>query len=196
MEKKHRKTYGDLDNPATEVDPPWWTPDPLGRRYPSCRDQDRPMRRSTGAKWSSWFEPDVHRRTWHGSSSRQRRRSADVTERRTSQGAYGAANDEVSPAHASARLPAVEQWDVILQPRNGETQRFQSPINSRCFRLLEASERELTRNVGDQVSLPLELERTDTRRRRRREFPSSRISLIPCGRGFMLRVRLCMASHE
>ena len=33
-----------------EVDPPWWTPDPLGRRYPSCRDQDHPMRRSTGAR--------------------------------------------------------------------------------------------------------------------------------------------------
>ena len=34
----------------TEVDPPWWTPDPLGRRYPSCRDQDRHTRRSTGAR--------------------------------------------------------------------------------------------------------------------------------------------------
>ena len=58
------------------VDPNSWTPDPLGRRYPPCRDQDRRTRRSSGARWLSWCEPDGVRKSCHESSSRRRRRSA------------------------------------------------------------------------------------------------------------------------
>ena len=60
----------------TGVDPNSWTPDPLGRRYPPCRDQDRRTRRSSGARWLSWCEPDGVRKSCHESSSRRRRRSA------------------------------------------------------------------------------------------------------------------------
>ena len=64
-------------NPGiTGVDPNSWTPDPLGRRYPPWRDQDRRMRRSSGARWLSWCEPDGVRKSCHESSSRRRRRSA------------------------------------------------------------------------------------------------------------------------
>ena len=58
------------------VDPNSWTPDPLGRRYPPCRDQDRRTRRSSGARWLSWCEPDEVRKSCHESLSRRRRRSA------------------------------------------------------------------------------------------------------------------------
>ena len=58
------------------VDPNSWTPDPLGRRYPPCRDQDRRTRRSSGARWLSWCEPDGVRKSCHESLSRPRRRSA------------------------------------------------------------------------------------------------------------------------
>ena len=58
------------------VDPNSWTPDPLGRRYPPCRDQDRRTRRSSGARWLSWCEPDGVRKSCHESLSRRRRRSA------------------------------------------------------------------------------------------------------------------------
>ena len=52
------------------VDPNSWTPDPLGRRYPPCRDQDRRTRRSSGARWLSWCEPDGVRKSCHESLSR------------------------------------------------------------------------------------------------------------------------------
>ena len=62
--------------PIGGVDPNSWTPDPLGRRYPPCRDQDRRIRRSFGARWLSWCEPDGVRKSCHESLSRRRRRSA------------------------------------------------------------------------------------------------------------------------
>ena len=46
------QTYGVhlRSNNERGVDPLWWTPDPLGRRYSPCRDQDRRTRRSSGAR--------------------------------------------------------------------------------------------------------------------------------------------------
>ena len=35
------------------VDPISWTPDPLGRRYPPCRNRDRRTRGPSGARWSA-----------------------------------------------------------------------------------------------------------------------------------------------
>ena len=32
------------------VDPISWTPDPLGRRYPRCRERDRRIRRPSGVR--------------------------------------------------------------------------------------------------------------------------------------------------
>ena len=43
---------------------------------------------------------------------------------------------------------------------------LQSPVISRRFSLLEASEREVTRAVSDEVAFPFELERTGARRGR------------------------------
>ena len=75
------------DGPAgaqrTGVDPNSWTPDPLGRRYPPCRDQDRRIRRSSGARWLSWCERDGVRKSCHESLSRARRRSATGSCKRT-----------------------------------------------------------------------------------------------------------------
>ena len=69
--KAHRERLG-----LSGVDPNSWTPDSLGRRYPPCRDQDRRTRRSSGARWLSWCEPDGVRKSCHESLSRPRRRSA------------------------------------------------------------------------------------------------------------------------
>ena len=72
------------------VDPNSWTPDPLGRRYPPCRDQDRRTRRSSGARWLSWCEPDGVRKSCHESLSRRRRRFATGSCKRTAmRGAAG-----------------------------------------------------------------------------------------------------------
>ena len=46
------------------VDPISWTPNPLGRRYPLCRNRDRHTRRPSGARWSSWLAPDGLRKSW------------------------------------------------------------------------------------------------------------------------------------
>ena len=58
------------------VAPLWWTPASVVRRYPLCRNRDRRIRRPSGARWSSRFAPDGHRRSWPESSNPQPRRSA------------------------------------------------------------------------------------------------------------------------
>ena len=52
------------------------------KEYPRCRRRDRRMRRSSGNRWSTWFGPDVRRRTWLASSSRRPRRSGPGSRRR------------------------------------------------------------------------------------------------------------------
>ena len=46
---------------ATEVAPVWWTPQHLAKEVSRCRNHIRLTRRSSGARWSSWYERDVIR---------------------------------------------------------------------------------------------------------------------------------------
>ena len=51
----------------TGLDPLWWTLHRLVRRSLQWRASKIDMRRSFGARWSSWFELDVARPSWRGS---------------------------------------------------------------------------------------------------------------------------------
>jgi hypothetical protein len=66
---------------AVGVDPVSWRPNELGRGSSRCRRHDRPTRRSSGARWSSWCAPAAARRSWRASSSPRPRRSAPGSSR-------------------------------------------------------------------------------------------------------------------
>ena len=58
------RSWKQVDQDQAGVDPISWTPNPLGRRYPLCRNRDRRIRRPSGARWSSWLAPDGLRKSW------------------------------------------------------------------------------------------------------------------------------------
>ena len=66
----------------TEVDPVWWTPEHCAEEVSRCRRNNRRMRRSTGARWWSWFARAARPGSWPASSSALRRRSATGCARR------------------------------------------------------------------------------------------------------------------
>ena len=68
-------TLTDGGETLAEVGPVSRTPILLARRRsPQCRSRDRRTRRHSDSRWSSWFDPGVHRESWLGSSSRRPRR--------------------------------------------------------------------------------------------------------------------------
>ena len=84
------------------VDPVWWTPQRLRRRC-SDAEESSAHRRSSGARWWSWFAPDARRRSCRESSNRLRRRSgtgrqAERDEGRREDGLTSAERDERPPA--------------------------------------------------------------------------------------------------
>ena len=108
----------------TGVDPNSWTPDPLGRRYPPCRDQDRRTRRSSGARWLSWCDPDGVRKSCHESLSRRRRRFATGSCKRTAmRGAAGmgqAPRSETNCVAFAERIVGCAKNEISWQkPRPG-----------------------------------------------------------------------------
>ena len=107
-----------------ELDPNSWTPDPLGRRYPPCRDQDRRTRRSSGARWLSWCDPDGVRKSCHESLSRRRRRFATGSCKRTAmRGAAGmgqAPRSETNCVAFAERIVGCAKNEISWQkPRPG-----------------------------------------------------------------------------
>ena len=78
-----------------------WTPDPLGRRYPLCRNRDRRTRRPSGARGSSWLAPDGLRKSWLVSLNPPPRRignwvvQAECDEGRRADGLSSAEREEI-----------------------------------------------------------------------------------------------------
>ena len=60
----------------SEVAPLWWTPEHCAEEVSTCRRNNRRTRRSTGARWSSWFARAARPGSWPASSSAPLRRSA------------------------------------------------------------------------------------------------------------------------
>ncbi len=59
-----------------EVAPVWWTPEHCAEEVSRWQKDASPTRRSTGARWWSWFGRAARPGSWLGSSSARRRRSA------------------------------------------------------------------------------------------------------------------------
>jgi hypothetical protein len=62
--------------PGIGLPPARWRPEPLSREVSRCPEAARPIRRSSGVRWSNWFAPEVIRRICPESSNRLPRRSA------------------------------------------------------------------------------------------------------------------------
>ena len=58
------------------VAPLWWTPEDCAEEVSTCRRNNRRTRRSTGARWWSWFARAARPVSWLASSSALLRRSA------------------------------------------------------------------------------------------------------------------------
>ena len=65
-----------VDAVLTGVAPLWWTPEHCAEEVSTCRRNNRRTRRSTGARWSSWFARAARPGSWPASSSAPLRRSA------------------------------------------------------------------------------------------------------------------------
>src|SRR4051794_41904759 len=82
----------------SEVAPVWWTPTMLLREVPLWPRRILPMRRSSGARWSSWFVPGVTRPIWLASLNPRPRRSAIGWPRPIGRRAAGRSSPLLMPA--------------------------------------------------------------------------------------------------
>src|SRR3954451_7963718 len=81
-----------------EVAPVWWTPTMLLREVSLWPRRILPMRRSSGARWSSWFVPGVTRPIWLASLNPRPRRSAIGWPRPIGRRAAGRSSPLLMPA--------------------------------------------------------------------------------------------------
>ena len=84
-----------------------------GRRYPPCRGRDRRVRRSSGARGSSGFEPDGARKSRLGSSNRPHRRFATGWSKRSA--TQGAAGMGRAPRSARRCVGCAERIGVCVK---------------------------------------------------------------------------------
>ena len=83
---------------VVEVAPVWWTPTMLLREVSLWPRRILPVRRSSGARWSSWFVPGVTRPIWLASSNPRPRRSAIGWPRPIDRRAAGRSSPLLMPA--------------------------------------------------------------------------------------------------
>ncbi len=116
----------------TEVAPVRWTPRSFRERCSTWPRHIFCMRRSSGARWSSWCAPGVIRRTWLVSLSRHPRRSATGWRRLTARRAAG--KGDPPPAWCINRVVQY-QWLMLAQNRGRGLNRGRSYRCRRVFRV-------------------------------------------------------------